>query len=1359
MNLPVILLAFANEHQPGAAYLRNLPKELNQLKTALEKAEEAGLCEVEILTNATLEQLFNTFRKKAFRGRIAVFHYSGHADSFELLLEDETGQTASAKAAGLVPFLASQNGLELVFLNGCHSIGTSQQLLDQGVPVVIGTVKAVSDKTATDLSTYFYRSLAAGLSIGQSWDAALNQLQADKKEGTSFYEKEEALRGGLRIENGRFPWEMHVRPGSEKAKDWSLPFAANNPTFGLPPIPGNYPLPPTPYLFLTRYTKMDAAIFFGRGNYIRDLYRRLTNTSSSPVIMLYGQSGVGKSSLLGAGLMPRLEANYAVQYVRRDPSFGLSNGLMRALGVAVKKEVSPAVKEAERAKILKNIAQYETILPTLDGDAKRDAENTIDKYHTQLETLDKPDLPDLATAWQSLEKEKPLIVIIDQVEEVFSRPNAELTNELEEFCLLVKSIFDTPGKRPQGKLLLSYRKDYDSEILDALKNHRIERERVFLDKIKKDEILEIVNGLTSSQRLLDKYQLEVEEGLDVEIADDLVVDPDSPIAPVLQIILTKLWQQEEKKDRRRFTKENYRQLKNEGILLGDFFHQQMDALREWEQEIERNVESSGLGLDLLNSHTTPFGTARSNALIDLQDKYQHQNDILAELIVRFKDLYLLAGAGEGKVTLAHDTLAPIIQKEIRDSDRPGQRALRILENKVADYQRNTEEVFIEEDDLALVEMGAPGMRRWTVYEMELVEKSRKRRAELQAERRRNRLFKTVATAIVAVLAVVASWFWWQSEQRRKQVEIDLLYNQGLLETNQNPTTGIAKMREAFRKNTNAEKAAVMKGGIYDVFSKNLFNEIIHTEEKGQLVKAIFDGQGHSFATSLDIDYNLRYYKVGENPVTILSGAKHPLNELVFSKKHLVAAADDQTVYRWPLTGGQPATFGSHPGVGSDAIHMVALAVSADGQTICAAQEGIPAKVQCWEAATGSQKTVFTLDQEVSKAAFFPDGNLLIGLKNGGLRKYELTGNQLDSWQPRNAILTALAFSNNGKWLAVGYEDNIALLWQLTTNRLDSLRDHTGAINQIAFSNDNRFLLTSSDDRTAKVWTVADYRLRFTLKGHGASVVSAVFTENDKSILTASMDNTIRKWDFPYPFYSGILETQGNRLEGLSFTSDGKKAVAIDRTGQVFEWVYNGGLNFALDENYPLNGTAGLTCMALSPDGKMAIGKDSLVQLWALSQRSLIEQLTTDLPSVEALAFNADGSQLLAVGFDSSCLVLKSDYLEMLIEKTPMSELDKNSRGQFPAQLSLLDENGVLSQFDKNNRLLVRHGVDGECAVNAFSEEGFLSKKFYPLPGQQKDCNAPLIAIHPSGQLILTTDKNGRIFIWEIDQDRREVMGF
>jgi hypothetical protein len=52
---------------------------------------------------------------------------------------------------------------------------------------------------------------------------------------------------------------------------------------------------------------------------------------SPPIVLFYGQSGVGKSSLLAAGLLPRLEASHSVRYTRRDQARGLPGTLAAAL--------------------------------------------------------------------------------------------------------------------------------------------------------------------------------------------------------------------------------------------------------------------------------------------------------------------------------------------------------------------------------------------------------------------------------------------------------------------------------------------------------------------------------------------------------------------------------------------------------------------------------------------------------------------------------------------------------------------------------------------------------------------------------------------------------------------------------------------------------------------------------------------------------------------------------------------------------------------------------------------------------------------------------------------------------------------
>src|SRR5688572_281287 len=107
---PVILLAFANDRDEAVRYLRNLPNEARRLRAVLEPAEQAGLCEVEVLSNSTAGDIFKVFQNPRFRNRIAIFHYGGHASGDQLLLETEAGKTAAADAGGFRAFLGQQQG-------------------------------------------------------------------------------------------------------------------------------------------------------------------------------------------------------------------------------------------------------------------------------------------------------------------------------------------------------------------------------------------------------------------------------------------------------------------------------------------------------------------------------------------------------------------------------------------------------------------------------------------------------------------------------------------------------------------------------------------------------------------------------------------------------------------------------------------------------------------------------------------------------------------------------------------------------------------------------------------------------------------------------------------------------------------------------------------------------------------------------------------------------------------------------------------------------------------------------------------------------------------------------------------------
>ena len=74
------------------------------------------------------------------------------------------------------------------------------------------------------------------------------------------------------------------------------------------------PLPASPYKGLDAFAAGDAAIFFGREE---DSARLANKILANPLVVLYGESGSGKTSLLAAGVTPRLvRAGFHVRLLR-----------------------------------------------------------------------------------------------------------------------------------------------------------------------------------------------------------------------------------------------------------------------------------------------------------------------------------------------------------------------------------------------------------------------------------------------------------------------------------------------------------------------------------------------------------------------------------------------------------------------------------------------------------------------------------------------------------------------------------------------------------------------------------------------------------------------------------------------------------------------------------------------------------------------------------------------------------------------------------------------------------------------------------------------------------------------------------
>jgi len=579
---PVIVLAFASDLE-GHRYLRDLPEEQRRLREILQKAVDRGLCELDVRPNATLEEIDQVFTRHG--RRVAIFHYAGHAGPQGLLLESAAGEARLAHAEGMARFLGRQGGLQLVVLNGCSTRPQVAELLESGVPAVVATARPIADEAAREFAVSFYSQLAAGRNLRDAYELARERVKTSRGTNPRDVLAAATFTAEDIADDRGFPWDLRTRPGAESAERLSLPELAGDPLFGLPELKQGQWLPPSPYRHLHRFTRKEAAVFFGRGHATRSLYDLATSPSSRPVILYSGPTGVGKSSVFDAGLTPRLEATHEVLYLHRDSLIGLLGTLLQGL-------------------------------------SRDPTASTVD----------------LNLIWIQREKTtgRPLVVVLDQAEEAFTRPwGPSPAEEVAELVGAVRDLFADPMRAPRGKVILGFRKEWLQEFERAHDDVQLGYERMLLAPLDRAGIIEAIEGPIRDPNLQRYYGLTVERGLAENIAVELERDAGSALAPTLQVLLTKLWEAAGGKGAS-FTHALFDRLKDQGFLLKDVLDAGLKSLKEWRTE----VVDSGFALDLLEYHTTPLGTAETHTRAQLVERYPHRTDVLDQCLRICEKSYL-----------------------------------------------------------------------------------------------------------------------------------------------------------------------------------------------------------------------------------------------------------------------------------------------------------------------------------------------------------------------------------------------------------------------------------------------------------------------------------------------------------------------------------------------------------------------------------------------------------------------------------------------------------------------------------------------------------------------------------------------
>ena len=353
-----------------------------------------------------------------------------------------------------------------------------------------------------------------------------------------------------------------------------------------------------------------------------------------------------------------------------------------------------------------------------------------------------------------------------------------------------------------------------------------------------------------------------------------------------------------------------------------------------------------------------------------------------------------------------------------------------------------------------------------------------------------------------------------------------------------------------------------------------------------------------------------------------SASQRPVRCVEFSPdgRSLATGADDGAIGLWDLGGSRRKSEFKH---GAAAVWGIRFHPEAERLASCSEDHNI----RLWDLNDGTFiRTLAGHTSWVLDIQFSSDGRLLASAsEDGTARLWDEEGSQTEVFV-HGAPVHGVCFSPDDRTLATAAADCKVSLWNVCDDPKKLGHSKKPILLDVSVSADGTYAIGATDE-DVQIWD-RNGKVVQTLEGHGSWVMCVIFHPSDSSLLaTSSLDGTARLWNIKGDGPPEIFAPRDGPVWSVAFSPDGRFLATGSGGGKISCWDLHA---LKKPDNEPMeqfeSGRGSVWSIRFSPDGKWITAgcQDGTILMRELLGKKSKKELTgVHSGQVLSLSFNSD----------------------------------------------------------------------------------------------------------------------------------------